>query len=531
MRASLDKILLFKMLTRAGWVSSAQYYLHWATHVVTDQSVTVSLSEEWALSRHLSRQCALASSWTGNGLHNRPALVESSIVDFTELSKSYAASHQVDGLLFSTSVCGQFLCVARDTSVFVYDIRSGHLKPMTSVTCPRRVDSLSMDVSAGRHALAALLEGRMGMVCELHYGCRAESQSLVDVCIKSNMTKTPTLWSDSSIPEENLESSHRMSAQKTRNTSFAQERSFESFNAVNLRSNRQNFHIRDTDDARTYDQSLINDTWNIRLHGPRAKSDATCYRAVNCNQSIPLEIGSSTFYRHLCSEDDPPRSVSICPERRCVAFGCSAGVELHWIDALTGQSLSRWFPLSAPSDFCYFLSPRPGFESAKKLRLISSAAHPDNRASTSRKFFGRPTMNSLWGSLGFESNSRRCGSIDCDHYHAVPLSDGHHVLFIDPSTNVLVLGCDAPLGGSTKLLRKVAFVAPEGHVVPRLYNIAADMSQGTFAVVLYDDMIMLYSIPADVCNFSRLEQTAEGLDSDTAPTCSNEARTFNHWLN
>lgn len=62
---------------------------------------------------------------------------------------------------------------------------------------------------------------------------------------------------------------------------------------------------------------------------------------TSCRRLAVINRGVSTFYRHLCSEDDPPRSISICPQRKCVAFGCSAGVELHWKDALTGQSLSR----------------------------------------------------------------------------------------------------------------------------------------------------------------------------------------------
>ena len=117
-----------------------------------------------------------------------------------------------------------------------------------------------------------------------------------------------------------------------------------------------------------------------------------------------VEIGPRSIYHNICSEDDPPRSIAICPQRRCVAFGCSGGIELHWVraelsililntshiayfcirelltrdqvDALTGQDLNRWFPLTAPSDYLFFLPPRKSIDSAKKLRLISSAASP-----------------------------------------------------------------------------------------------------------------------------------------------------------
>ena len=56
----------------------------------------------------------------------------------------------------------------------------------------------------------------------------------------------------------------------------------------------------------------------------------------------------------------PARSVAICPSRKCVAFGCRLGIELHWVDALTGGDLNRWFPLAAPSDHLYFLPQRAG---------------------------------------------------------------------------------------------------------------------------------------------------------------------------
>jgi hypothetical protein len=159
------------------------------------------------------------------------------------------------------------------------------------------------------------------------------------------------------------------------------------------------------------------------------------------------------------------------------------------------------------------------------LRLISSAAHPGDRPAIRRKFFlSRPLLNSFWGSIGFDTTSRRSG---CDHYHAVPLSDGHHILFIDPGSNRLVLGCDAPLGGPTKLLRKVIFVPLEENAVPRLYTAAADLSHGAYVVVSYGETIVLYSIPPDVITFSQMERKAQSSDAYT----SKEGLSKNHWLN
>src|ERR1700712_4653623 len=117
---------------------------------------------------------------------------------------------------------------------------------------------------------------------------------------------------------------------------------------------------------------------------------------------MPVENGPRSLYRNLCSEDDPPRSVAICPQRRCVAFGCSAGIELHWVDALTGQDLNRWFPLTAPSDFLFFLPPRKSVDSAKKLRLISSAAQPSERPAIADRAFGHRSKSSpFWEKIGW----------------------------------------------------------------------------------------------------------------------------------
>jgi hypothetical protein len=124
------------------------------------------------------------------------------------------------------------------------------------------------------------------------------------------------------------------------------------FNQIDIQGNYQAISLQNTDEQRTYDQNSINQTWNLTLRCP-ASGTRSKESFISCGTSFPMESGTSTFYRHLCSEDDLPRSVSICPQRRCVAFGCSAGIELHWIDALTGQNLSRWFPLTAPSDYLY----------------------------------------------------------------------------------------------------------------------------------------------------------------------------------
>jgi len=243
--------------------------------------------------------------------------------------------------------------------------------------------------------------------------------------------------------------------------------------------------------------------------------------------SMPIENGPRSLYRNLCSDDDPPRSVAICPQRRCVAFGCSSGIELHWVDALTGQDLNRWFPLTAPSDFLFFLPPRKSIDSAKKLRLISSAGKPGERPAIAERRFGmRAKSSPFWegppaGSGYFDSSdtdlnqgfltrlggdagrSSLTGRMEySDHYRAIPLSDGYHILFTDPSTGLLCLGSDAPVGGPTKLLRKIWFQGPKEESTPIAYSAGADLSYGVRIVAAFgngtEQAIWLFSVPTDI---------------------------------
>ena len=72
-----------------------------------------------------------------------------------------------------------------------------------------------------------------------------------------------------------------------------------------------------------------------------------------------------------------------------------------------------------------------------------------------------------------------------DHYRAVPLSDGYHILFTDPGTGLLCLGSDAPVGGPTKLLRKIWFQGPEGMGSPVCYAGGSDLRLGVRVVAAF----------------------------------------------
>src|SRR6202043_2542635 len=89
-----------------------------------------------------------------------------------------------------------------------------------------------------------------------------------------------------------------------------------------------------------------------------------------------------------------------------------------------------------------------------------------------------------------------------DHYRAVPLSDGYHILFTDPATGLLCMGSDAPVGGPTKLLRKIWFEGPEGKGSPSVYAGGSDLSWGVRVVAAFgsgaEQSIWLFSVPKDI---------------------------------
>ncbi|KAF1950732.1 hypothetical protein CC80DRAFT_225770 [Byssothecium circinans] len=346
-RASLDRKILVSMLRRGGWWNDQ------GTDVSTVQSSSAAPSEEWALSRRLSRECALSSNWTGNGLDSvsgrgTNVIAEMSHIDLNDFANgSSSQSRKSGGLVFTTSVCGEYMLVARDALIYIYQLRGTNLIPWTSVVCPRRVLSVSMDVSSGRNAVAALLEGRMGMVSDVLSGCTPESsRGLVEIHVESQKSsfQTDAQASAAASTDSYFEAGVGSSSRDQSEFSNA-ENDRVPFESVDIQSNYQAVSLQAVNDHRSYPQNHINQTWNLHLRGPRQvpsqEIEMETFSAHTCSRTIPVENGPSTFYRHLCSEDDPPRSVSICPQRRCVAFGCSAGIELHWIDALTKQSLSR----------------------------------------------------------------------------------------------------------------------------------------------------------------------------------------------
>jgi hypothetical protein len=532
---SLEKSLLESMLKRGGWWRSVQEHLT-ANHVLDSKT---HFNDEWLMSKLLARECALGPEWTGNGLNSGSSsprnltsgiqvqpkttpLEVTAVVDFTELGIHYPNNGTFSGTTFTVSACGKFLMVANGCLIYIYKLNCdprdvhipGHLKPVTSIICPRRVLSCSMDTSSNRYAIAILFDERMGLVCDL------TKMNTSDGAVRFSQ---PPLSADMQSG-----SSYRISNYRNNvliNTSALQP------NSHNPTEPPFTFPvIAASHRGPSQSQALRGSSWSSlaqnAIHRTALTSNAqSCFfpRSLSPPGYMPLETGPRSVYRSLCSSDDPPRSVAICPQQRCVAYGCSSGIELHWVDALTGQDLNRWFPLTAPSDYLYFLPPRRGVDSAKKLRLISSAARPGGQSGCGERFRngkanrrwwmadspvpGSPTGGSEIGITGGREGGIRPDGTD--HYRAIPLSDGYHILFTDPTTGLLCLGSDAPIGGPTKLLRKLWFAGPKDCSSPIIYSAGAELSMGVRIAAAYasgeEVYIWLFSVPRDVFEDSQAD--------------------------
>ncbi|OBT87995.1 hypothetical protein VE02_02906 [Pseudogymnoascus sp. 03VT05] len=168
---------------------------------------------------------------------------------------------------------------------------------------------------------------------------------------------------------------------------------------------------------------------------------------------------------------------------------------------LPPEILTKVYKRLSPSDF----------NSAR--HSLSSQGTPRERASVGERFSGHKKSSVFWAQGGLdasdmfantdiESESRGRITNGSEHYRAVPLSDGYHLLFIDPNSGGLCLGSDAPFGGPTKLLRKLWFSGPVGEGSPVAYAAASDLRWGVRVVAAYglgkEQAIWLFSVPIDV---------------------------------
>lgn len=531
MGSSLNSRLLERMLKAAGWWNAS---LADALGNEMRGLSTKIESEEWLLSKRLATEYSLRPNWGGNGLDENRHFLESSEVRFsrdekiperrgTRSFRSFTLVSEVDfsalgslesisgdaqrvsaALQFTTSICGRYLLVTRDRTIYVYSLRNQTcmtqdvkaLCPVTlvsTVDCPNRVLAVSMDTSCGRFAVAALLEERVGLVCcleDLGTGTRwPKNDGHAWDPVSSALWEYQALRSKSGNP---LDLYHHPSSSPTTQPTSPRNISSKGSSSSSSRSRYSTYPPSPRRGSDRGDHSS----------GGGRESDT---RAL---KNLP-ETGPYSLYHNLCSPNDPPLSVCICAQRRCVAFGCSAAIELHWVDALSGQGLNRWFPTSSwKAGVLYFFPSEREDERQQRLRVICSGLVP---TTTTPPFASTPSSaaadHHVWTMDGGEEGE---GGRDCyNYYNAVPLSDGRHALFVDGShrPGELCLGIEARNRRSMeigapylRLETRAVFERPTSagaSILPRFYAVGRDLSWGARIVVGFGDEVWLYVIAGD----------------------------------
>jgi hypothetical protein len=395
--ASLDKTLLTSHLVFGGWQAGAEQDLQEASDyfgrknhrssglpVCGDDTTSPgeTVSAEWIKSKRLAAETRLCSEWRHISSSNsrsesqplcRGVAIRARKTPAIKTPSLKGATPSTPVANFTVSGCSKFVLLIQDRVVFIYSLQSfkSGMRPLTSIFCYRRIVKVSMDTSCGRHAVAILLEGRIGMCCEVdiakhnvptinrihpsmslsdfrNFDVRATSRPHAVAPSQDRFDfdlSSPTRSRLSPRAESYRRRGHALG--RSDDTTIGRGSSFTLTDSNFHNGSREEFNppVPNASLNRFFPQRFVDDGAN--------ESSSKHYPHNNFEPikgtSVSIELGARKVYKDLCSVSDPPKSVAICPQRQCVAFGCNTGVELHWIDALRGTTLSRYLTVKTHS--------------------------------------------------------------------------------------------------------------------------------------------------------------------------------------
>lgn len=509
MLASLNENMLLYMLNRGGWLRAATA----DREVVAEQDpehMSITISDDWLLGKRLATECSLGLVWTGNGVRSMQTTTSglrlTSFVDFRQLGSEALPLNDGrprDPIHFVISTCGEFLLAFQSCVIYIYALQGsngngsvqpygGQLELWSTVLCPAPVLAVSMDSSSERYAVAALLQGAVGIVCESRQINDPPSQVSLQYTGSQESFKG-SIWStDPSLP-------------------YFDDHFTKSPSTCTLATTVVIAEFGDQRQIRTMVEPTVpicqdllrrSTTSLENLISQPFKNGRTVSHVSGTSTSHPGH-GIWTVYHDLCTADDPPRSVALCSDRRYVAFGCRKGVELHWVDALTGQDLTRWFPHPAQCDFLYFMPS----ESTKKLKLVASSVYSTARRDAQEVSSSSSIPSGRLDPFHRLSNARDDGQPPAEvlpgYCGAVPLSDGHHLLFMVPNSKELYVGQElCTYSGDTKIGKSFVFLGPRDAqgilMAPHRYTAASELRWGLRVGVVYSDQLWLFTVPPDL---------------------------------
>ncbi|KAF3387558.1 hypothetical protein F1880_001286 [Penicillium rolfsii] len=190
MRVSLNRKLLEGMLRRAGWWDA---YKQDAERQRVHRRSSSEESDVWRMSKRFATECLLSGRKANV---ENSGFVRSEIIDFSGLSKgmtskarryssigSSKAARNGSPLVsstFSMSSCSNYVLATTGCMIYVYrllgrrakpvlstDLADANLELISSIECPFEVLSATFDTTTPRFVVAALLQNRVGMVCDV----------------------------------------------------------------------------------------------------------------------------------------------------------------------------------------------------------------------------------------------------------------------------------------------------------------------------------------------------------------------------
>ena len=407
-------------------------------------------------------------------------------VDFSELDED--AGHRPRRhypLRFMASPCGRYLSAFKDRNIFVFylggdtsvQLCSSHAGPQAikRISCPQRVLAVAMNTSTGSCSLVALLEGRLGLTCNL---------------IEQHNRRPSFVMPKVRIPHWTLYT-HRQPGFLDDEVEVELPLPLSSFVTDN--------------------NSSASNPWALE------DSHFTISPEQYSSDNSPSPPAKFLLHQDLCSANDPPISLAIWPERTCIAFGNFAGIELRWIDSVSGESMKRWFDSKKLNHHLHFLPSRAG-DAPNKVRLVSSPAPPYQQFALLQRL--RPEKEEeienerMWNStsdLGLRGDMGQ-GLNKPIYYNVKPCSDGWHMLFVDAETGNVCLGMDDQQGETVedRISKKAIFLNPKKaetdteNAKPTCYAAATEVEWGPRVVVGYGNGdVYLFAVPSDICRVGR----------------------------
>lgn len=158
--ASLYGDILVEQLKRGGWWTMASIF----------SEVIPGIYDASVMSFLTARECRLSGRRTWR---------ESRSPDIDDRQDNFepSSAHNIPGegdhlknggsAVCATSLCGRYFLDAWGSNVYAYEIERGKFDPICRISCEKRVLAMTISVNTHHFAIAALLEGRIGVYVDL----------------------------------------------------------------------------------------------------------------------------------------------------------------------------------------------------------------------------------------------------------------------------------------------------------------------------------------------------------------------------